>query len=237
MDDNILRYTLRVNRTLFQKFRYVADYEGRSANREIEQYIKQRVKSFEEEHGEIEVKKIKHTHRLTPFRSISERVFLIKQNNFQLSIFHFQFTQETFLSPQLHRHDTTGLRFHALLPLRCGIFAFHRIPTTPVSYASAMKNNQTQGNNFPTFRMRSFFCNICYCGTKPLPHSKIRRIRHFPAQTAVGLFQPVFSFFGFAVTRIQHSSPSRKASIFTFLPFVSSPALQQASRISPIITF
>lgn len=29
MDDNILRYTLRVNRTLFQKFRYVADYEGR----------------------------------------------------------------------------------------------------------------------------------------------------------------------------------------------------------------
>lgn len=28
-----------------------------SANREIEQYIKQRVKSFEEEHGEIEVKK------------------------------------------------------------------------------------------------------------------------------------------------------------------------------------
>lgn len=172
MDDNILRYTLRVNRTLFQKFRYVADYEGRSANREIEQYIKQRVKSFEEEHGEIEVKKIKHTHRLTPFRSISERGFLIKQNNFQLSIFHFQFTQETFLSPQLHRHDTTGLRFHALLPLRCGIFVFHRIPTTPVSYASAMKNNQTQGNNFPTFRIRSFFCNICYCGTKPLLHSE-----------------------------------------------------------------
>ena len=57
MDDNILRYTLRGIRTLFQKFRYVADYEGRSSNREIEQYIKQRVKSFEEEHGEIEVKK------------------------------------------------------------------------------------------------------------------------------------------------------------------------------------
>lgn len=57
MDDNILRYTLRVNRTLFQKFRYIADYEGRSANREIEQYIKQRVKAFEEKHGEIEVDK------------------------------------------------------------------------------------------------------------------------------------------------------------------------------------
>ena len=53
MDDNILRYTLRVNRTLFQKFRYVADYEGRSANREIEQYIKQKFKSFKEEHDKI----------------------------------------------------------------------------------------------------------------------------------------------------------------------------------------
>ena len=57
MDDNILRYTLRVNRTPFQKFRFIADYEGRSANREIEQYIKQRVKAFEEKHGEIEVDK------------------------------------------------------------------------------------------------------------------------------------------------------------------------------------
>ena len=57
MDDNILRHTLRVNRTLFQKFRYIADYEGRSANREIEQYIKQRVKVFEEKHGEIDVDK------------------------------------------------------------------------------------------------------------------------------------------------------------------------------------
>ncbi len=57
MDDNILRYTLRVNRTLFQQLRYIADYEGRSANREIEQYIKQRVKAFEEKHGEIEVDK------------------------------------------------------------------------------------------------------------------------------------------------------------------------------------
>lgn len=92
MDDNILRYTLRVNRTLFQKFRYVADYEGRSANREIEQYIKQRVKSFEEEHGEIEVKKIKHTHRLTPFRSISERVFFNQTKQFSIYTRNFPIT-------------------------------------------------------------------------------------------------------------------------------------------------
>ena len=53
MEDKLLRYTLRVDRIFFQKFRYIADYEGRSANKEIEQYIKQRVKKFETEHGEI----------------------------------------------------------------------------------------------------------------------------------------------------------------------------------------
>ena len=39
----------------FQKFRYIANYEGRSANKAIEQYIKQRVKKFEAAHGEIEI--------------------------------------------------------------------------------------------------------------------------------------------------------------------------------------
>jgi hypothetical protein len=54
MEDKLLRYTLRIDRLLFEKFRYIADYEGRSANREIEQFIKRRVKKFEEEHGPIE---------------------------------------------------------------------------------------------------------------------------------------------------------------------------------------
>ncbi len=40
MDDKLLRYTLRVDRLLFQKFRYIAESEGRSANKEIEQYLK-----------------------------------------------------------------------------------------------------------------------------------------------------------------------------------------------------
>jgi hypothetical protein len=53
VDKDILRYTLRTNRELFRKFRYIAEYEGRSANREIEQFMKQRVKQFEEQHGEI----------------------------------------------------------------------------------------------------------------------------------------------------------------------------------------
>lgn len=54
MDDKLLRYTLRVDRVLFQKFRFIAEYEGRSANKEIEQYLKKRVAEYEKEHGKIE---------------------------------------------------------------------------------------------------------------------------------------------------------------------------------------
>ncbi|MCL2838222.1 MAG: TraY domain-containing protein [Oscillospiraceae bacterium] len=53
MSDIILRYTLRVNRKLFGKFRYIAEYNGRSANKEIEQFMKRRVAEFEKQHGEI----------------------------------------------------------------------------------------------------------------------------------------------------------------------------------------
>ena len=55
MDDILLRYTLRVNRRLFQKFRYIAEAEGRSAHKEIEQYRKRRSEVYEKEHGEIPV--------------------------------------------------------------------------------------------------------------------------------------------------------------------------------------
>ena len=51
--DEILRYTLRVNRQLFRKFRYIAESEGRSVNKEIEQFMKRSVRDFEKEHGEI----------------------------------------------------------------------------------------------------------------------------------------------------------------------------------------
>ena len=55
MDDKLLRYTLRVDRMLFQKFRYIAESEGRSANKEIEQYLKRRVAEYERENGKIPV--------------------------------------------------------------------------------------------------------------------------------------------------------------------------------------
>lgn len=55
MDEKLLRYTLRVDRLLFKKFRYVAESEGRSANKEIEQFLKKHVAEYESKHGKIEV--------------------------------------------------------------------------------------------------------------------------------------------------------------------------------------
>ena len=53
MKDNLSRYTLRVEQELLDKFGYIAEYEGRTKNRELEQMIKKRIKEFEAEHGEI----------------------------------------------------------------------------------------------------------------------------------------------------------------------------------------
>lgn len=55
MEEKLLRYTLRVDRKLFQKFRYIAESEGRSANKEIEQFLKKRVAEFERENGTIPI--------------------------------------------------------------------------------------------------------------------------------------------------------------------------------------
>ena len=54
MEDKLLRYTLRVDRVLFRKFRYIAESEGRSANKEIEQYMKRAVAEYEKGNGKIE---------------------------------------------------------------------------------------------------------------------------------------------------------------------------------------
>ena len=58
MQGKLLRYTLRVDRLLFKKFRYIAEAEGRSANKEIEQFLKKRVAEFEQEHGEIPIRNV-----------------------------------------------------------------------------------------------------------------------------------------------------------------------------------
>ena len=55
MEDNRLRYTLRVDKDLFDKFKYVAGANGRSANKELEQFIKKHVAQYEEKFGKIEI--------------------------------------------------------------------------------------------------------------------------------------------------------------------------------------
>lgn len=55
MKDYLPRFTLRIDRELLDKLGYVAEYEGRTKNREIEQLIKIRVAKFEKEFGEIKI--------------------------------------------------------------------------------------------------------------------------------------------------------------------------------------
>lgn len=52
--DNISKFTLRIDKKLLKKFRYAADYNDRSANREIITLIKEYVLKFEKENGNIE---------------------------------------------------------------------------------------------------------------------------------------------------------------------------------------
>lgn len=53
MKDDKSRYTLRTSPELLEKLGYIAEYEGRTKNRELEQMIKQRIAAFEKEHGTI----------------------------------------------------------------------------------------------------------------------------------------------------------------------------------------
>ena len=48
-----LSYTLRIDQDLFDKFRYIADANGRSANRELEQLIRRLVSDYEAQNGVI----------------------------------------------------------------------------------------------------------------------------------------------------------------------------------------
>ena len=55
MKDSLPRFTLRVPQVLLDKLGYIAEYEGRTKNRELEQMIKKRIRDFEAEHGPIPV--------------------------------------------------------------------------------------------------------------------------------------------------------------------------------------
>lgn len=53
MKDDKSRFTLRISAELLEKLGYIAEYEGRTKNRELEQMIKHRIAAFEKEHGTI----------------------------------------------------------------------------------------------------------------------------------------------------------------------------------------
>lgn len=53
MKNELPRYTLRIPQELLDKIGYIARYEGRTKNKEIEQIIKKRISEFEEIHGII----------------------------------------------------------------------------------------------------------------------------------------------------------------------------------------
>lgn len=53
MDQTFARFTLRVSPRLLEQLGYIAEFEGRTKNKELERMIKRRVAEFEKEHGEI----------------------------------------------------------------------------------------------------------------------------------------------------------------------------------------
>lgn len=55
MKDSLPRFTLRIPQELLDKLGYIAEYEGRTKNRELEQMIRHRIAAFEREHGSIQI--------------------------------------------------------------------------------------------------------------------------------------------------------------------------------------
>ncbi|MBZ4494456.1 Arc family DNA-binding protein [Clostridioides difficile] len=55
MSTSLPKYTLRINKILLEKIKYIAESEGRSANKEIEQLIKKHIEDYEQRKGEIKV--------------------------------------------------------------------------------------------------------------------------------------------------------------------------------------
>lgn len=55
MPTEAVKFTLRTEPELLKKFRYVAEYNARSANRELEVLMKKHIAEFENTHGKIEM--------------------------------------------------------------------------------------------------------------------------------------------------------------------------------------
>lgn len=55
MASTLPRYTLRIPQEYLDKIRYIAEENGRSANKEIELMIKGRIKEYEDLYGPIHI--------------------------------------------------------------------------------------------------------------------------------------------------------------------------------------
>ncbi len=53
MPSKLPHYALRIPTATMDKLKYIAEYNGRSANKEIEQLILAHIAAFQKEHGEI----------------------------------------------------------------------------------------------------------------------------------------------------------------------------------------
>jgi len=55
MPSDLPQFTIRVNKLTLYKIRYIAEAQGRSANREIAMLIKRYISAYESKHGAIQV--------------------------------------------------------------------------------------------------------------------------------------------------------------------------------------
>ncbi|MCI9386910.1 MAG: hypothetical protein K1W36_08065 [Lachnospiraceae bacterium] len=53
MKEEAAKFTLRTSKDVLWKFHYIADYSGRSSNRQLEILLKRYIASFENKHGSI----------------------------------------------------------------------------------------------------------------------------------------------------------------------------------------
>ena len=51
----IKHYTLRISEGLLERLRYVAKYDGRSVNSQMQIAIRENIEAFEKQHGKIEL--------------------------------------------------------------------------------------------------------------------------------------------------------------------------------------
>jgi len=57
MPSEITKFTLRTESEILKKFRFVAEYNARSANRELETLMKKHIAEFEKTNGKIKLEK------------------------------------------------------------------------------------------------------------------------------------------------------------------------------------